>query len=177
MIDRMQLNVVEARIVTSGAGHTLDTFQLLEEDGSPIAEAARENQLVARLRDALSHEVLSLQPARRAPSRRQKQFHVPLHMEFDYSPAGRTQLALVCSDRPGLLAHVASALRECALRVHDARIATFGERVEDFFELTDQDDRALSANQLDTLREALRRHIDHSTGAGGAEPRHDIQHA
>jgi [protein-PII] uridylyltransferase len=169
--------VVEARIVTSGAGHTLDNFQLLEEDGSPITEAARENQLVARLRDELSNDVLALRPARRAATRQQKQFHVALRMEFDFSAAGRTQLALVCSDRPGLLAHVASALRECGLRVHDARIATFGERVEDFFELTDHQDRALNATQLDALRDALRRHIDSPSGAGGAEPRHDVQHA
>ena len=100
-----------------------------------------------------------------------------LRMEFDFSAAGRTQLALVCSDRPGLLAHVAAALRECQLRVHDARIATFGERVEDFFELTDQGDCALNATQLDTLRDALRRHIETSAGAGGAESRHDIEHA
>jgi len=177
VIDRMQLNVVDARIVTSGAGHTLDNFQLLEEDGSAIAEAARENQLVARLRDELSNEVLALRPARRAATRQQKQFHVPLQIQFDFSAAGRTQLALVCSDRPGLLAHVASALRECGLRVHDARIATFGERVEDFFELTDHDDHALNATQLDALREALRRHIDSQSGAGGAESRHDVQHA
>lgn len=174
VIDRMQLNVVEARIVTSAAGHTLDTFQLLEEDGTPVADAARENQLVARLRDELSHEVLSLKPARRAASRRQKQFHVPLRTEFDFAPSGRTQLALVCSDRPGLLAHVSAALRECNLRVHDARIATFGERVEDFFELTDQSDHALNATQLDTLREALRRHIDN---ASGTDARHDLQPA
>jgi [protein-PII] uridylyltransferase len=174
VIDRMQLSVVEARIVTSGAGHTLDNFQLLESDGTPITEVARENQLVARLRDALSHDVLALKPALRAPTRQQKQFHVPLRMEFDYSPAGRTQLALVCSDRPGLLAHVAAALRECQLRVHDARIATFGERVEDFFELTDQEDRALNATQLDELRESLRRHIDQSSNAPN---RADVQPA
>jgi len=174
VIDRMQLNVVEARIVTSGAGHTLDTFQLLEEHGSAVAEVARENQLVARLRDALSQESLNPRPARRAPSRRQKQFHVPLRTEFDLAPSGRTQLALVCSDRPGLLAHVSAALRECGLRVHDARIATFGERVEDFFELTGQDDRALDATRLDALREALRRHIDL---AAGADAEHERKHA
>ena len=176
-IDRMQLNVVEARIVTSGAGHTLDTFQLLDANGAPLIDKVRENQIVARLRDALSLDVLNLRPSMRAPTRQQKQFHVPLRMEFDFSAAGRTQLALVCSDRPGLLAHVAAALRECQLRVHDARIATFGERVEDFFELTDQGDCALNATQLDTLRDALRRHIETSAGAGGAESRHDIEHA
>ena len=56
---------------------------------------------------------------------------------------GRTQMTLVCSDRPGLLAQVAAILREHRLRVHDARIATFGERVEDFFQLTDESDQPL----------------------------------
>ena len=32
------------------------------------------------------------------------------------------------------------------IRVRDARIATFGERVEDFFQITDEQDRALSAD-------------------------------
>ena len=67
----------------------------------------------------------------------------------------RTQMTLVCSDRPGLLAQVAAVLREHRLRVHDARIATFGERVEDFFLLSDEQDAPLGGAQCDTLRAAL----------------------
>ncbi len=69
--------------------------------------------------------------------------------------SGRTQLALVCSDRPGLLAAIAQTLRERAVRVHDARIATFGERVEDFFLLTDDYNRPLSKPECDALRDTL----------------------
>ena len=69
--------------------------------------------------------------------------------------SGRTQLALVCSDRPGLLAAVAQVFRARKLRVHDARIATFGERVEDFFQLTDEYNRPLGASECDALRDAL----------------------
>jgi len=45
--------------------------------------------------------------------------------------------------------------------VHAARIATFGERVEDFFQLTDEHDLALQAPQtLQALRGALLRCVD-----------------
>jgi [protein-PII] uridylyltransferase len=77
-----------------------------------------------------------------------------------FSAAGeRTQVALVCTDRPGLLAAAAQAMLEAEVRVHDARIATFGERVEDFFEVTDRRNAPLSAEQQDRLLHALLRRV------------------
>ena len=88
--------------------------------------------------------------------RRLRHFQRPPQIAFD-DAAGATQLAIVCSDRPGVLAQVAQALREARVRVHDARIATFGERVEDFFTLTDGNGRALDAAAKDAVRVALAR--------------------
>jgi [protein-PII] uridylyltransferase len=172
VLDRLQLSVVDARIVTSRGGHSLDTFQLLDAESQPIRDAATESQLQLRLRDELSHEVLSLKPARRAMARRQRHFDVPTRLEFARTPGGRTQLALVCADAPGLLAHVAQALRECGMRVHDARIATFGERVEDFFELTDQHDRPLDEAAVAALDAAMRAQLDPLHGNRETSTRH-----
>jgi [protein-PII] uridylyltransferase len=41
------------------------------------------------------------------------------------------------------------------VRVHDARIATFGERVEDFFLITDRRNAPLGVVQQDRLLHAL----------------------
>jgi [protein-PII] uridylyltransferase len=83
---------------------------------------------------------------------------------IEFVDAGeRTQLALVCTDRPGLLAAVAQALAEAEVRVHDARIATFGERVEDFFQLTDRGNAPLSSEHREILRACLLRHIGFET--------------
>ena len=88
-------------------------------------------------------------------SRRLRHFQRAPQITFA-AAGGATRLALVCSDRPGLLAQVAQALREARVRVHDARIATFGERVEDFFTLTDENGRALTDALQASLRAILR---------------------
>jgi [protein-PII] uridylyltransferase len=82
---------------------------------------------------------------------------------FEVAGAARTQLALVCSDRPGLLADVAKVFRERAVRVHDARIATFGERVEDFFLLSDERDQALDETTRTALHDVLRQRLEPET--------------
>ena len=64
-------------------------------------------------------------------------------------------MGLVCNDRPGLLADIAGVLREQRLRVHDARIATFGERAEDLLLVSDEHDALLSPERCAQLRETL----------------------
>ena len=132
------------------------TFQILDANGQALTDQGRIDELSQRLHDELAKPELMLTPARRAWSRQQKHFHVPLRVEFaPREQATRTQLALVCSDRPGLLAHVAQAFRACGVRVHDARIATFGERVEDFFVLSDEHDHALDDAAMQSLEQTL----------------------
>ena len=89
-------------------------------------------------------------------------------MEFDTLETGeRTRLSLVCTDRPGLLAEIAQVIRRHGLRVHDARIATFGARVEDFFLLSDENDRAVQDTQLlADLRIALVACVEGELGNG-----------
>ena len=106
------------------------------------------------MRQALAREVLDETPSRRSVPRTLRHFHMPPRLSFSME-GSRTRLGLVCSDRPGLLASVARIFRDCGLRVHDARIATFGERVEDFFQITDEHDRPLDAAAQQILREAL----------------------
>lgn len=155
-LDRMGLNVLAARVLTAGNGMSLDTFQVLaahtnEPDPERLAVQVRE-----RLRAVLGQPLDRVRPARRALPRYLRHFRVPTQIELQTLANGRSQLALICTDRPGLLALVASVLRRQRLRVHAARIATFGERVEDFFQITDEQDRALcDPVREQALRQAL----------------------
>ena len=150
-LDRLGLGVLDARILNSTDGYALDNFHVLASGHVP-EPAKIIDTLHAVLRDPAA-----VKPARRAMPRHLRHFRVPVRVEFDTLEDGhRTRLSLVGTDRPGLLADVAQVLRSNRLRVHDARIATFGERVEDIFLLSDQSDRALGDSEsLEDMRRAL----------------------
>ncbi len=153
-LDRLGLSIVDARIVGSLGGMTLDTFQVLDAGVDYIEPSRRADSIAAQLHQSLTTPGALRPPSRRAAPRQLRHFRVPSQVEF-VDVGARTQMVLVCSDQPGLLARVAAILRQHRLRVHDARIATFGERVEDFFLLTDEEDRPLSQELCVALRTAM----------------------
>ena len=169
MLDRLRFSVLEARVLSSPAGLALDTFLLLEADSQQPATAARAQELQVRLQRALA-QTAPVHPAKRGMSRHLKHFQRVPRISF-HDAGERTQLALVCTDHPGLLASVAQVMLESGVRVHDARIATFGERVEDFFPLADERDAPLSASRQQQLLQALLlRLAPKAATARGAEP-------
>ena len=56
---------------------------------------------------------------------------------------------------PGLLATVGDVFTKFKITLHNAKITTIGERVEDFFIITDKDENSLDQEQQHTLQQAL----------------------
>ena len=167
--DRLGLNVLEARVLNSSDGFALDNFQLI----APLGRAPEPSAVEGALRNAL-RDPARVKPPRRAAPRQLRHFRVPVKVDFDASADGRrTRMSLVCTDQPGLLAGVAQVLRRFRLRVHDARIATFGEKVEDFFLLTDERDQPVGDQALlDELRAAIVAGVDGESRDGKKEAEH-----
>jgi [protein-PII] uridylyltransferase len=167
-LDRLRLDVVAARVMSSRNGRALDTFTVLEAGTQAPVPVERAVELQRALEGALGAPVLRTQPAHRGLTRRLRHFQKPPRIDFnggDGQPL--TRLALVCSDRPGLLVAIAQAFLDVGVRVHDARIATFGDQVEDFFELSDSHDAPLGDVQQQSLREALQRRLAPGSMAAG----------
>ena len=157
-LDRLGLAIQHARLLDGPNATVFDTFVVLPADPRrPVAAADIETRLSATLAGALD----AVRPARRSAPRHLRHFRIAPQVQFADSADGRrTVLGLVCTDRPGLLADIAQLLRAHRLRVHDARIATFGERAEDVFRITDEQDRPLSAEARQALHDALQARID-----------------
>jgi len=154
-LDRLGLGILEARALPTRDGCVFDSFQVLPTQPE---RAPKVEQVVQSLRTALRNPD-AVRPTRRALPSRLRHFNIAPRVEF--STAGAfTRMTLVAGDRPGLLADVAQVLRAQRLRVHDARIATFGERVEDFFVISDASDNALDETAQQALRDALIVYID-----------------
>ncbi|HEY9255646.1 MAG TPA: [protein-PII] uridylyltransferase [Stenotrophomonas sp.] len=157
-LDRKGYGIHRARVLDAPNAAIFDTFEVLPADS--FADGEPEHLAVA-LREALAGDLQRLRPSRRVVPRQLRHFRFAPRIDFNDSAGGRrTRLSLVAPDRPGLLADVAQVLRSQHLRVHDARIATFGERAEDQFQITDEHDQPLPDASRAALREALTSCLD-----------------
>ena len=156
-LDRAGLAIQQARLLQGPRQDVFDTFQCVPIDPQRPVDP---DWVTHRLANALDTPDLSgVRPPRRAQPSHLRHFRMRPQIEFvDAANGRRTLMSLVCTDRPGLLADLAQLLRAQRVRLHDARIATFGERAEDVFLLTDEVDRPLDEVRRQALRDALLEH-------------------
>ena len=157
-LDRLGLAIQQARALDGPQNSIFDTFHVLPNDPQ---HALSVEYIEAALQRVLGGDLDRLLPSRRTQPRYLKHFRIAPMVGLEPSSDGlRTRMSLICTDRPGLLADVTHVLRQQRVRVHDARIATFGERAEDLFLIADSDDRPLNELQCEDLRIALRAALD-----------------
>ena len=154
VLDEMGLDVMSARVLTTHDARSYDLFQLMDQHGEVVNEVDAA-ELVRRLERATA-ESQPRRPHRRKMPRKLRHFKSPPEISFKEDPdeAG-TVLYLRCSDRPGLLSRVAAAIYQQGVQVHNARIATFGEIVEDTFLISDPDHQPLSPEAQEALGAAI----------------------
>jgi [protein-PII] uridylyltransferase len=166
VLDQLGLNIVDARITPVGNDYSLDTYHVLEEDGTMISDAERlaeiEQSLWASLRKARD---APLSVSRRAP-RQLRVFRTPTQIAISTDERNaRSVLELVAGDRPGLLCDVGKVLWEESVELHAAKIGTMGERAEDVFYVTDRERRPLDEAAAERLRLRLVEALNPQQGA------------
>jgi [protein-PII] uridylyltransferase len=160
VIDEIGLDVLSARVGATSDGFSFDLFQLMDRNAQALNENDSE-RLRARLCEVLSSASLPKSAVRKLP-RRLRPFKSTARIGFSAAHGGeKTLMDLACSDRPGLLSHISAAMVACGVRIHDARINTLGDRVEDAFILSNMQNAPLSREQrtelLHTLKDTLGR--------------------
>jgi [protein-PII] uridylyltransferase len=150
------LTIVDARIEPMSETYDLDTYCVLETDGSPINDSRRLAEINARLLKSLSLESdTKIRVTRRAP-RQVRMFSTPVQINLSKDPTReRTVLDLIAGDRPGLLFEVGKVFEELGIQLQNAKIATLGERAEDVFFITAPDNEPLDEAACKALTAAL----------------------
>ena len=158
VMDQLNLNIQDARIITSTSQFTLDTYIVLDTDGGSIGNnPARIAQIRGGLIEALKHPEEYPSIINRRVTRQLKHFAFSPQVNI-YTDTTRSAslIELTAPDRPGLLARVGRIFLDFDLSVLNAKIATLGERVEDVFYVTDADGRPLADPGLcSALQQAL----------------------
>jgi len=136
-LDRQGLDVVDARILTTDNGFALDTFIVLDSAGQLIKDDEQRRAIRHALRKALSTEGLLPKPFARRQDRQSKAFGFPAVVRFEPGNSTATRhMELTANNQPGLIATIALILAEHYVSILNARINTYGERVQDQFTVT-----------------------------------------
>jgi [protein-PII] uridylyltransferase len=155
VIDEIGLDVLSARVGDTTAGKSFDLFQIMDRNAQALNDVDC-GRLKKRLVEVLKNASLPQPVVRRLP-RRLRPFKTKARVRFSASHGGeKTLMDLVCSDRPGLLSNISAVMLACGVRIHDARIATLGDRVEDAFILSDRQNAPLSRDLRTELLQALK---------------------
>lgn len=170
-LDQLGLTIVDARIITSADGFTLDTYIVLDEQGTPIGEDwPRIDAIRSGLTETLADPSRYPDILQRRMPRRNRHFNVPTQVVISNDIINdRTAVDIQTLDRPGLLARIGRIFAEFNLLVQNARIATLGERAEDVFFISDRDGKPIADPELcQRLQQHIKDELDDLKEPGAA---------
>ncbi len=125
-------SIFSAHIYTSAQNWALDTFQIVVPDTLQVDQQFL-HQFTHIVRDSVQNHAPLRKPSLGRLSARSRNF--PIKPSMSLMPTGDDDyvLKLTATDRPGVLYSVAYHFHDMGVKLHNARITTLGERLEDVF--------------------------------------------
>lgn len=156
-IGAKKFSIHDAQIITTQDGYVLDSFIITELNGE-VVRFDRRRELEQALNQVLKN---GKKPNLSGVANRQLQhFTVKTDVRFlRESKKEQTEMELIALDKPGLLAELSQIFSDLKLNLLNAKITTVGEKAEDFFILTNQENLALTLQEKENLREVMMKRI------------------
>lgn len=156
VLSNQRVTIQEANIITCNNQFDLDTYIILDEENQAFFDEQRTLAIHHELMRHLSDAPLLPTLIQRRLSRTQAHFNITPNITYNEDSEGRyTCLFLTASDRPGLLANVGRIFLSEKIHLHNSKITTVGERVEDMFYITNQHGNLLTTTEKEILRNKL----------------------
>lgn len=156
VLSNHHVTIQEATILTTNNNFDLDTYIILDEKNQAFFDEER----ITKIHQALVKHLADLNQLPRVTRYRlsRTQAHFNLAPQITYTEDTEHQhtcLFLVTGDRSGLLASISRVFFKEKIYLHNAKIATAGERVEDMFYISNQEGKKLTLNEQNALRNML----------------------
>jgi len=165
--DRLNLNIQNARLFNTQSNKALLTFMVLETNGSPIKKNSPRMSEITTLLKEYSLPLKKPSKNKQHTSRQLRHFNRATETSltnsdnFPYSI-----LEVLCPDRPGLLAKVVNIFVEKNIILHNAKITTLGENVEDVFFITDKNNKPITSKKTsEELQTLIKQKLDSTLNA------------
>ncbi|OOF36094.1 bifunctional uridylyltransferase/uridylyl-removing protein GlnD [Rodentibacter heidelbergensis] len=156
-IGAKKFSIHDAQIITTQDGYVFDSFIITELNGD-LVKADRRRELESALTKALQSEKPLLTPI--SSNRQLQHFTVKTDVRFLHeNKTEQTEMELIALDKPGLLAALSQIFNDLQLNLLNAKITTVGEKAEDFFILKNKENKALSLQERERLRQVIEQKI------------------
>ena len=165
-LEELNLSIYDARLLIAGGGFVLDTFYVVDVDNHDIDDDSKRIDIIKKkIFQVMTKPNVRWLSSDRRTSRRMKNFDLPTQSSFsnDYTP-GLSVLEVIAPDIPGLLSIIGKIFFENKIRLHNAKISTMGERVEDVFFITDREDRVITdPTKINIIENQIKSELDEHT--------------
>ncbi|MCL9683698.1 [protein-PII] uridylyltransferase [Legionella maioricensis] len=156
VLSNHHVTIQEAAIITCDNQFDLDTYIILDEQNQAFFDEQRSTAIQQDLCLHLADKDHLPPVTRKRLSRALAHFNVKTQITYNEDNLNHhTRLFLVANDRPGLLATISSVFLTLAIHLHNAKIATAGERAEDMFYITNKNGQPLDAEEKEILHQKL----------------------
>lgn len=153
ILSNHRTTIQEASILTCRNHFDLDTYIILDEQHNALLDKNQIEEIQKDLGKELMNKTQLPAISQRRQTRTQAHFKLQPQVHFlENNRRQQSSLFLITRDRPGLLAEISRVLLREKIHLHNAKIATAGERVEDMFFITNQSGLPLTEEEQANLR-------------------------
>ena len=156
VLSNHHVTIQEAMILTCENQFDLDTYIILDEQNQAFFDKQRSTDIQQALCFHLAQKDRLPVVSQKRRSRILAHFNVKTQINYsDDFNNNYTRLFLITGDRPGLLATISRVFLTLSIHLHNAKIATAGERAEDMFYITNQQNLVLTGEEKEILTQKL----------------------
>ncbi|SHN90074.1 [Protein-PII] uridylyltransferase [Bathymodiolus heckerae thiotrophic gill symbiont] len=147
-VEKMGMDIVDAKILTTKNGHAYNTLSILQNDNS------NELDFHQAIKEVLNAPEAGVEKPKQQASH--KYFDNKTHVKLSENKKWNlSQLEIDTLDRVGVLSNIAYVLYELNISLVNARVSTLGGRVEDVFFIHNAQGNPLNKEQQLNLKKAL----------------------
>lgn len=158
IIDNLNINIVDARIVTLKNDQAIDTYLLLDEKGEYIKDKYTLNFLKEKIYNVLEKPSCEIKKITKKPTENISNFEKFINIYISQK-SNEILLEISTLDHPGLLSKICEYFDSCNLMVKDAKISTIGEEANDVFVLVPIDEKSITNINFKKIESEIRKKI------------------
>jgi len=155
IIDNLNINIVDARIITLKGNRALDTYLLLDQKGEFIKDTYTVEFLKNKISDLLSNPGFKISKVTKKPTESISTFKNFVNIDISHK-SNNLLIEINTLDHPGLLSKICESFDSCNLMIKDAKIATLGEEANDIFTVFSADKKVLPISDIEAIKHSIK---------------------